>query len=134
MTYSKGLRISGPSQNGGGLIGDGGDYAIVEPGGIIVGEAFHHISAYVWRDAEANAQLWAAAPELLDTLMVSAVLLKRLRGCNRDFINEIDEILEQSHDAIAKAKGKTPEQGNCLTCGELVPQGCCTCGPQRRLG
>ena len=27
----------------------------------------------------------------------------------------------------------TERRGVCLTCGELVPQGCCTCGPKQLL-
>jgi hypothetical protein len=30
-------------------------------------------------------------------------------------------------------KVRTEKQGVCMTCGELVPQGCCTCGPRRML-
>lgn len=106
MTYSKGpLRITGPSQ-GAGPCDDSGDYAIVEPGGIIIGEANHRISEYGYRDAEANARLWATAPELLEALKTSESLLKRLRVCNRDFEREIDEACEQAHAAIAKTKGE----------------------------
>lgn len=63
MSYSRQLRISGPSV--GNTLGDkGGDYAIIEPGGIIIGEAYHCIGEDAYRDAEANARLWAAASDL----------------------------------------------------------------------
>lgn len=105
MTYSKGpLRTSGPSQGKDRY--DNGDYAIVEPGGVIIGEAFHHISKDGDRDAEANARLWAVAFDLLEALEASESLLKRLRVCNRDFEQEIDKACEQAHAAIAKTKGE----------------------------
>jgi len=68
MSYTKGpLRISGPSQ-GREPDDDGGNYAIIESGGIIIGEAFHCIGKDAYRDARANARLWASAPDLLDEL------------------------------------------------------------------
>lgn len=53
-----------------------------------------------------RAMLIATAPELLEALKISESLLKRLRICNRDFEQEIDEVCEQAHAAIAKAKGE----------------------------
>ena len=84
MSYSRGpLRISGPSQAGI-RRGDGGDYAIVEPGGIIIGEAFHRVGEEGYRDAKANAQLWAIAPKLLEALEPFAALYSRLGHLDDD--------------------------------------------------
>ena len=103
MTYTKGpLKITGPSSGDG---PDGGDYAIYA-GGVIIGEAIHRADEDEYRDAEANARLWAASPELLAALEASESLLKRLSVCNRDFTRQIDEACKQAHTAIAKAKGE----------------------------
>jgi hypothetical protein len=75
MSYSRQLRISGPSV--GNTLGDkGGDYAIIEPGGIIIGEAYHCIGEDAYRDAEANARLWAAASDLRAALEALLTQLK----------------------------------------------------------
>ena len=62
------LTISGPSP-GGRENDDGGDYAIRDGYGFVIGEAIH-IIAYYRRvaPAKANAQLWATADELLVVL------------------------------------------------------------------
>lgn len=74
MNYTKeSLRISGPSL-GSGSNDDGGDYAIIEPGGIIVGEAYHRVGESAYRDAEANARLWAAAPDMAEALKPFAAM------------------------------------------------------------
>ena len=38
--------------------------------------------------------------------------------------------IEQARTAIEEA---IPASSVCTTCGELYPQGCCTCGPRQRL-
>lgn len=47
---------------------DGGDYAIVDSSGAIIGEAIHRVGPTATRPAAANARLWAAAPDLLEAL------------------------------------------------------------------
>lgn len=115
MTYSKGpLRITGPSQ---GKDHYSGDYAIIEPGDVIIGGAFRHAGKDGDRDAEANARLWAAAPELLEALETLYHLVSEVANpgafdngvyapngkCEGDVL--AGEIIEQARVAIAKTKG-----------------------------
>lgn len=58
------------------------------------------------KEGEVNARLIAVAPEMLEALQASESLLKRLRACNRDFVQEIDEVCEQAHTAIARTRGE----------------------------
>lgn len=114
MSYSKGpLRISGPSQGGGSNDGSG-DYAIVEPGGIIIGEAFHRVGEDVYRDAEANARLWAKAPDLLVALdvLTDAIEDYHFSGPDDRSMEEwnksgaiLKAAYEQTRAAIAGARG-----------------------------
>lgn len=60
------LSIHGPSKPTGDAP-EGGDYAIVEDGQIIA-ETFHRSSPKHVHDALANAQLFCAAPDLLEAL------------------------------------------------------------------
>jgi hypothetical protein len=62
--YTKKLKIHGPS-DGKGPYDDGGDYALIDADGKIVGEAIHIVDHNEYRPAQANAQLWATAPDLL---------------------------------------------------------------------
>lgn len=55
--------INGPS-SGNAPGDDGGDYAIFDADGNIIGEAFRVIAAGIEADAKANAQLFATAPEM----------------------------------------------------------------------
>ena len=58
------LSVKGPSP-GIESYDDGGDYAIVDGDGRVIGEAFHHVGpAGDTRPAKANAELWAKAPDL----------------------------------------------------------------------
>lgn len=45
---------------------DGGDYALVNANGHIVGEAIRWVAVGTEAPARANATLWAAAPELYE--------------------------------------------------------------------
>ena len=58
------LTTRGPS-NGLGPLDDGGDYGIMDAAGKVVGEAYYKVGVAMFRPAEANARLWAAAPDLL---------------------------------------------------------------------
>lgn len=81
-----------------------------------------------------------AAPELLAALEIvwatkQSASYEDLQGGITGYSFYLDE--EQCsliQAAITKAKGETPERGTCLNCGERVPQGCCICGPRRRIG
>ena len=63
------LTIKGPS-SGGTPCDDGGDYAIYDTDGYIIGEAIRkvgrdrHGCSIIVRNAKQNAELWAAAPAL----------------------------------------------------------------------
>ena len=100
------LTIHGPS-DGKGPYDDGGDYAIVDPDGKIIGEAIHKVDHTEFRPAEANARLWAAAPDLL---AASQRLFEEV-GC----LSESEKHLglraaaEWVRVAIAKAKGEANE-------------------------
>lgn len=102
MGYTKGpLRISGPSQFD-------GDYAIVAPGGVIIGEAYARVGRDSHIDAEANARLWAAAPTMYEALLdaeFSLVCLTRRLNAKE----ENNENLKNVRAAIALAKGANDE-------------------------
>lgn len=105
MTYSKGpLQVVGPS-DGKGLYDDGGDYAIVEivESGCraIIGEANHRVGENEYRDAEANARLWAAASGMLEALKVAIDAL----GYDRTRQDRL-EAQKIINAAILKAKGE----------------------------
>jgi hypothetical protein len=51
------------------VVSDGGDYAIVDGAGFIIGEAINIVGPMEFRPAEANARLWSAAPALLEALL-----------------------------------------------------------------
>lgn len=61
------LAVHGPS-SGGGPIDSGGDYAIVDADGHVIGEAIHRVGRHNFRPAKANAKLWAKAPEMVAVL------------------------------------------------------------------
>jgi len=61
------LTVHGPSP-GRPRDDDGGDYAIRDCDGYIIGEAIHKVDFVERRPAKENAQLWATAHELLDAL------------------------------------------------------------------
>ena len=61
------LTIKGPSLGTMPLIDDGGDFCIIENGKIIA-ETFRRVGVNDYVDAEANAKLMAAAPDLLEAL------------------------------------------------------------------
>lgn len=95
MTYTKGpLKITGPSP-GTGPGDDGGDYAIYESG-VIIGEAIHRADENEYRNAEANARLWAAAPDLLAALVELVAVPNKHRP---------DRVWNEARVAIAKATG-----------------------------
>lgn len=90
--------FAGPSP-GGTTCDDGGDYAIVQNGGIIA-EAIHRVDVARYEDARANAALIAAAPDLLDACVRAEWWLST--------IGDSDAIREIVRLAITKAKGETP--------------------------
>ena len=60
------IAVSSPGLDRG--IDDGGDFAIVDVNGHVIGQAHQLVAPGVMVPAKANATLWAAAPELLAAL------------------------------------------------------------------
>jgi hypothetical protein len=84
------------------------DFGIIADGKYVVGEAYRQTDWDREEDAEANARLWAAAPELL-------VLLTRWAAINWDILIEsaggvpsldFDKLEEETQAVIAKARGQ----------------------------
>ena len=93
------LTIHGPSP-GGPLDDDGGDYAIRDGDGYIVGEAYHKVDFVVRRPAKENAQLWAASSDLL-------AACKSFVSFYPSGINPyLDSAYGDAIDAIKKAEGR----------------------------
>lgn len=95
-------KANGPSPGNIKGFDDGGDYAIISGG--IIAEAFHRIDDNTFVDAEANARLIAAAPELLATLKFA---LAEISDMTTDaFSKGADkEARDRMKQAIAKAEG-----------------------------
>ncbi|APU89175.1 hypothetical protein Rctr71_057 [Virus Rctr71] len=77
---------------------DGGDYAIVNEDGHIIGEAIHRVSEKVYLDAKANAQLWATSHRLLDACENLVIAI----GMGWD----LDGVVEVAQEVIAEARGE----------------------------
>lgn len=86
----------GPSP-GGTAYDDGGDYAIIQDGGIIA-EAIHRVDVDRYENARANAALIAAAPDLLDACIRAEWWIST--------IEDSDAIRTILRLAVAKAKGQ----------------------------
>lgn len=111
--YTTGLRVHGPS-NVPGIPGQCGDYALLDADGKIVGEAYRQVGPAEVRPAEANALLWAAAPELLESLAAVRAHLHYLDGASITLANEARalprtlnyaDLIKTVDAALAKAKG-----------------------------
>jgi hypothetical protein len=103
MAYTLGpLTTNGPSPGIQKGFDDGGDYAIVDKHGHIIGEAIHRVSYHVDADAEANAQLWSAAPDLLEACKA---LANEVRGiCT--LLKEQPEVLGWTNIACLETRLK----------------------------
>lgn len=78
----------------------GGDYAIRSSSGQIIAEVFNQTSEVNFESASCNANLMAAAPELLEAV-------KHLSAC--DYPDEVDfrcEGCNNARKAISKAEGR----------------------------
>lgn len=119
------LTIKGPSP-GGTALDDGGDYAILDETRHIIGEAICRVGTATFVDAEANAKLWAASPELLEACRAICAWAKRLGqdtmrgfgcllpdGANwRNGLGPLELALyDQAHAAIVKAVGEEDSGG-----------------------
>ena len=103
--FTKGpLNIMGPSP-GGGPNDDGGDYAVLDSAGCIIGEAICRVEPGETRDARANATLWAAAPEMYKALKRICVAATKRRG-GRPAELLVDEI-DAGFSVLAKARGES---------------------------
>ncbi|HUT87762.1 MAG TPA: hypothetical protein VMX15_06735 [Candidatus Heimdallarchaeota archaeon] len=106
--FTKGpLSIKGPSL--GEMANDaGGDYAILDEEGLIIGESFCRVSTDEIRPARENATLWAAAPEMYEKSAFKRNVL--IRDNLPYFEGEWVAVPQEDFDALravrAKARGE----------------------------
>lgn len=81
-----------------------GDCALVDTEGKIVGEAYRTVGHGDTRPAQENARLWAAAPELLESLKWSLQFAERFASEHNDGPT-MAACIGQARAAIAKATG-----------------------------
>ena len=106
------LTIEGPSSGLHRVIDDGGDYAILKDG-FIIGEAICLIGELPSRvpitaDAEANARLWASAPDLLAENARLRETIEKLRYELAEALIQLDfrsESLRIAEEAILSLVG-----------------------------
>ena len=106
MEHTKGpWKVAGPSPRG--TRYDAGDYAIVDADDAIIAEAFILVGKDNVRPAEANAQLIAASPEMLEALkgLVTAYLA--------DAGEDLDLLCECGHTSSSHTE-------DYCSCGECV--------------
>lgn len=87
------------------------DCGIVDGKGYIIAEVFAKVGAQEYRDAQMNASLIAAAPDLLDACQVALKNLLYLQETYPDDYNRICDapfavLVQKLTEAIAKAEGK----------------------------
>jgi len=97
MAHTKGpFYIEGPSSVSG-PYDDGGNYAILDANGDIIGEAFESVAAGIKADAKANALLFSAAPEMKSLLLkIRDELAWDCAIWEAELVNEIDELLAEA--------------------------------------
>lgn len=103
------LTITGPSggiRHGRFQVDDGGDYAIIDSAGKIIGEAIRLVAECDERPAQANACLWAAAPDLLAAC--KAIEIQFGGMADSDIESEARAAIDLTRSAIAKAEGGKP--------------------------
>ena len=121
------LTVRGPSL-GTGQYDDGGDYGIYDSEGIIVGEAYYKVGVEMFRLAEANARLWAAAPDMLEACQAENTFWEHIADClycltlhewefnGRRFCATGRDLQREARRlrvaAIAKAKGEPADATN----------------------
>ena len=96
------------------VIDSGGDYAIITKDTVIIAEAFRQTDFDTFQDAEANARLIAAAPEMLEALKKAKETIRAWNGMGHDEKSErfLWDAYQKSpemkiiNDAIEKAEGK----------------------------
>lgn len=76
------LSIKGPSEAD--QFNDGGNFAILDEQGLIIGEAIRLVAEGEERPAMENAVLWSIAPQLFDALTQCEQALTRLCALNRN--------------------------------------------------
>jgi hypothetical protein len=89
------------------------DFAVTVGGYYIIGEAYNQIAKDVYADAEANARLWAAAPDLLaaceafKTAVQNQNVRLQIKQGTWDTVGwEIVKAAQMMDAAIAAAKGE----------------------------
>ena len=98
MAYTPGPLTISEAEDG------SGDWCIVDVNHCI-GEAYHCVAYLAYRDAEANARLWAAAPDLLAALKAVEWVDGRCPWCHTDW-DHTPDCPRQA--ALATAEGDTP--------------------------
>jgi len=116
-TAGKAKFTPGPLQSDSIMKGGGADYAILDSDGCVIGEAFQFLGKRNGtRDAQANAQLWAAAPEIYEALEDGRERLIKIAAIlNGGELTPAKrrEAYTLAYDgkqtaALAKARGETP--------------------------
>lgn len=110
------LSIQGPSKPQPGR-SDGGDFAIVDAQGHIIGEAIRLVAEGEERPALENAVLWSISPQLLDALEQCEKTLTRLCDLNRNVAHKrigvggptVAAILGYVRGVISKAEWRPAE-------------------------
>jgi len=106
MTHTKGtLRIDGPSL-GRGRLDDGGDYAIRDETGKIVGEAVYQVDYGTFRPARENAQLWATSPKLLGACELLVDELEHVLDTQGVELGEYEQF-SYLRSVISEARGRS---------------------------
>lgn len=105
--FTKGpLEIKGPSL-GGTSDDDGGDYAILDAKGCIIGEAICVVETDGTRPARENALLWKVAPEMYEALEDIASLEAPFKRDPLEFAKSVIAKHESvANAALAKARGE----------------------------
>lgn len=98
--FTKGLTIKGNAPTCDETDGVG-DYALIDPDGRIVGEAYRTVSIHDKRPARENALLWAAAPKMYEALetLVDTFWGTVGGGCESD--------LRAAKELLAAARGES---------------------------
>jgi hypothetical protein len=99
------LTITGPSPGLVRGIDDGGDFAIVDVNGHVIGQAHRLVAPSTLMPAKANATLWAAAPGTLKALEHVRTTLDNIIGDNELLERYLPLLLQDVSTAIKATKG-----------------------------
>lgn len=112
MNHTSGpLGIKGPSEQEPPR-SDGGDFAIVDEQGFIIGEAINRVDTNEYRPAKENAVLWSVSPQMLDTLeqceRTLTAMCRKAFGLERKRYGNVTvgELLGNVRGVVSKARWK----------------------------